>query len=102
MDRKELILSAESPKVDEEMKLRSRVEEMYFLKALTELRGWKDIIAPYINGKLSLDRFLQTKTPQERNETWGALNELDQFVSFLKKKISDGETAAKILNKKNE
>lgn len=102
ISRRDLLMSAESMKMDEETKLKMKVEEMYFLKAVMELKGWKEIVAPYINNKLSMDRFLQTTTAQQRNEVWGALTELNDFVSFLRKKIQEGEAAAKALNKREE
>lgn len=99
VERRELLMDVESVKADEISKLKSKVDESYILKALIEMRGWK-IVADYINKKLNMDRFLMTKTAQERHEVWGAMTELSEFVSFLRKKISDGEEAGKSLNSK--
>ena len=101
VERRELLMDVELAKADEVSKLRFRVDEMHILKALTEMRGWK-IVADYINKRLQIDRFLQTKTAQERSEVWGALTELTELASFLRKKITDGEEAAKALNKREE
>ncbi len=101
MERRELLLDVESAKVDEVSKLKFKVDEMHILKALTEMRGWK-IVSDYLNKKLNLDRFLQTKTAQERHEAWGALTELNEFVSFLRKKIQEGEAAGNALNKRDD
>lgn len=101
VSRRELLMDVEAAKADEVSKLKSRMDEMHILKALTEMRGWK-IVADYINRRLQIDRFLQTKTEKERSEVWGALTELTEFVSFLRKKITDGEEAGKAFNKREE
>jgi len=92
--RLEMVMADEATKVDDSAKLRQQADEFYALKVTLDSRGWKEIIGKYLANRLDLNRFLQTKTTQERHEMYGALNEVQEFISFLEQKLKDGENLA--------
>jgi len=100
MDRIDLVMAENPVKTDGSAKLRNSADLMYAIKVTLDSRGWKTIIAPYLENRLNLDRFLQTKNTQERHEIHGALSELQDFINFLNRKIEDGEKAVLELSKK--
>ena len=94
MDRKSLLIQEDlgRPKVPKDPKtLENEASEGMALRMMIESRGWKVLLEKFINPRNSLQRFLQTKTIQERHEVHGALSELSALMSFINRHINDGK-----------
>jgi hypothetical protein len=100
-DRKDLLLQGETPEKPvfqrDESSLAEFTDKGTAYSILKESRGWKMLLNEFITPRKSLDRFLKTKTGQERHEVWGALKELDELISFIEGRIKEGNDAAKQL-----
>lgn len=98
MDRKSMLLQAESlkPTMPKDVnKLEEIATEGMAFRMMIETRGWKMLLEKFIKPRSSVNRFLQTKTTQERHEAWGALGELNELMSYIERHIKDGEDAAR-------
>jgi len=101
MDRKDLLLQWEVPSEpliwQDEPNLADKTDKGAAYSLLKESRGWKLLLSEFITPRKSLDRFLKTKTTQERHEIWGALKELEELISHVEGRIKEGNDAAKQL-----
>jgi len=96
MDRKSLLAQVDAqdkPPLDEK-KLVELVEEAAMLTSLKESRGWKLVYDQYIKSRISIDRYLSTKSRQQRDEVWGAMTDIDGLMKFIDGRITNGEKAA--------
>jgi hypothetical protein len=100
VDRKTLLVQAdlERPKLPRDpKKLENEASEGLALKQMIETRGWKILLAEFIEKRNSIQRFLSTKTTKERDEAFGALTELNELLNFVSRHIKDGEDSWKEL-----
>lgn len=96
MDRKSMLIQAEAqvPQMPKDVKkLEEDESEGIALKIMTETRGWRILLEKFMKPRYSLKRFLQSSTTQTRHEVWGALQELDDLMSFIDRHIKDGQSA---------
>ena len=101
MDRKELLLqdtSTEELTSEQVSKLRKAAEDGGTYLGLTGTSGWKHLLENFINKQISQDRYLTAKN-EDLADIRAAQRELFNMLSFINRKIEDGQKSYERLQK---